>query len=68
MVADLAICSFFPPEFESHFRFQESGRDGLDGLQEAHTILNASHATIDFSWVDLVLSNYTSTSVKEGVL
>ncbi len=40
---------------------------GLDYLREAHAIFNTSHATIDFSWVDLVLSNYTVRTVKEGV-
>src|SRR5579859_4241945 len=33
LATDLAICSFLPAEFESHFRFQKSGQDGFDGLQ-----------------------------------
>jgi hypothetical protein len=33
LAADLAICSFLPPEFESHFGFQKSCQDGFDGLQ-----------------------------------
>ncbi|GAC1617632.1 MAG: hypothetical protein NVS4B11_06980 [Ktedonobacteraceae bacterium] len=41
---------------------------GLDYLHEARAIFNASHATIDFSWADLVLSNYTAHTVIEGAL
>ncbi len=41
---------------------------GMDYLHEAHTIFNASHATIDFSWVDLVLSNYTCDRAEKGAL
>jgi hypothetical protein len=33
LAADLARGSFFPPQFEGHFRFQKSGQDGFDGLQ-----------------------------------
>lgn len=40
---------------------------GMDYLHEARTIFNTSHAPIDFSWVDLVISNCTST-ITEGVL
>jgi len=41
---------------------------GLASLNEARTLFNASHATIDFSWADLVLSNYTTDKVTKGVL
>ena len=41
---------------------------GLAYLHEARILFNNSHATIDFSWVDLVLSSYTANLVKEGVL
>ena len=40
---------------------------GIEYLREARAIFNTSHATIDFSWVDLVLSNYTAHAIKEGV-
>lgn len=32
LAADLAAGSFFPAQFESHFRFQKCGQDGFDGL------------------------------------
>ena len=41
---------------------------GLAYLHEARSLFNASHATIDFSWVDLVLSSYTTNQVTEGIL
>ncbi len=37
---------------------------GIGCLYEARTIFDASHATIDFSWVDLVLSSYTANSIE----
>ncbi len=39
---------------------------GMNFLHEARTIFNAAHATIDFSWTDLVISEYTS-KVTESV-
>jgi len=34
LAADLAIRSFLPPQFESHFRFQQSGLDRCGRLQD----------------------------------
>jgi len=39
---------------------------GIAYLREAHAFFNASHAAIDFSWVDLVLSRYAI--VEQGVI
>ncbi len=40
---------------------------GIDLLRKARAIFNTSHAAIDFSWTDLVISNYTSV-VTESVV
>ena len=40
---------------------------GIDFLREARAIFNTAHATIDFSWTDLVLSNYTSQVIESVV-
>ena len=40
---------------------------GMDFLREARAIFNIAHATIDFSWTELVISNYTS-KVTESVV
>ncbi len=48
---------------KEHFLYQR----GMDFLREARTIFNIAHATIDFSWTDLVISQYTS-KVTESVV
>ncbi len=55
---------------ETHSILQEKERRlyqrGMDFLYEARTIFNTAHATIDFSWTDLVISKYTK--VTESVV
>jgi tetratricopeptide (TPR) repeat protein len=46
---------------------QQEKERGMDFLREARAIFNTSHATIDFSWTDLVISSYTSP-LKESVI
>jgi len=48
---------------KENFLYQRS----MDFLREARAIFNMIHATIDFSWTDLVISNYTSL-VTESVI
>ena len=48
---------------KEHFVYQR----GMDFLHEARTIFNTAHATIDFSWTDLVISQYT-VLVQESVV
>ena len=48
---------------KNHLMYQR----GMDFLREARTIFNTAHATIDFSWTDLVISKYTS-KVTESVV
>ena len=50
---------------EERARFHQRG---LAYLHEARAIFNASHATIDFTWVNLVISSYTKNEVTEGIL
>ncbi len=40
---------------------------GIDLLYEARAIFNTAHATIDFSWADLVISKYTSLVTESAV-
>ncbi len=40
---------------------------GLEYLREAHAFFNTTHATIDFSWTNLALSQYTSPLIAEEV-
>ncbi len=48
---------------QQHFEYLR----GLEYLREARAYFNTVHATIDFSWVDLVLSRYVPPAIKEGV-
>ena len=50
---------------EERTRFHQHG---LAYLHEARAIFNASHATIDFTWVNLVISSYTTNKVIEGIV
>ncbi len=51
------------PQEDERFLYEQ----GMDFLREARAIFNIAHATIDFSWTDLVISSYTS-KVTESVV
>ena len=48
---------------QAHLSYQR----GMSFLYEAREMFRTAHAAIDFSWVDLVISNYTSTETESAV-